>query len=300
MAEKFSLGGQEAWYYDLGDWAGYFHTYDNLEVGEAKNKRKVHIFLPREYEHSQISYPVVYFNDGDTTFFPGGAFNKTWNLSKILNRLYLTNAIRKLIVVAVCPVNREYEYTHAPVIGHDWGGLEAYSQYLAYDLKSFIDNHYRTISQAESNLIVGSSHGGLAAFYTSALYPKHFGCVAALSPSFWVGLDSTVDNVISNWFGGIDLADSTLLFATQNNLENPDLKPKIYLDWGLIRDGGFHNQIIEALATKRGREMKNILINNYSYQEGKNLFIVEDAIGKHEEISWSGRTTNILKIFFGI
>ncbi|WP_041392466.1 hypothetical protein [Pleurocapsa sp. PCC 7327] len=54
MAEQFTKGGQEGWFYDRGYWGGFFHTYDNLQVGREWDKpRKVHIFLPRNYEISQ-------------------------------------------------------------------------------------------------------------------------------------------------------------------------------------------------------------------------------------------------------
>lgn len=37
--------------------------------------------------------------------------------------------------------------------------------------------------------IIGSSHGGLAAFYIAASYPEKFGIVGAMSSSFGAGLD---------------------------------------------------------------------------------------------------------------
>jgi pimeloyl-ACP methyl ester carboxylesterase len=302
MAEKFTLGGQEAWYHDRGHWAGYFHTYDNFQVGGSGDKpRKVHVFLPRDYEISQKPYPVIYMNDGDTAFFPGGAYQKTWNMAGILSRLYLSNQIHKVIVVAVCPLNRDYEYTHAPVWDRQWGGLDEYANYLANAVKGFIDYHYKTIPDPDKTLILGSSHGGLAAFYTATQYPDRFGCVAAFSPSFWVGLDSTIDislyQLTGNFFGGsLDL--SALLFAATDTLSNPSKSPKIYMDWGLIREGGFHNEFIEERATARGREMRDLLINKFGYQEQENLFVVEDSLGQHIEESWAGRLENALKIFF--
>jgi hypothetical protein len=302
MAEKFTLGGQEAWFHDRGFWGGFFHTYDNFQVGgEGDKPRKVHIFLPRDYEVSQERYPVIYMNDGDTAFFPGGAYHKTWNLAGILSRLYLVSQIRKVIVVAICPINRDYEYTHAPVWDREWGGLHDYAYYLASAVKGFIDTHYRTLSEQEHNLILGSSHGGLAAFYTATQYPERFGCVAALSPSFWVGLDSLVDlnlfKLSNSFFGSLEF--SALLFTASNALQNPVQRLKIYLDWGLVREGGFHNEFIEERATARGREMQELLIKNFGYQENQNLFVVEDPIGQHTEESWSGRMEHILKIFFG-
>jgi hypothetical protein len=301
MAEKFCLGNQEAWFHDQGDWGGYFHTYDNFQVGNySYQPRKIHIFLPRDYESSRKSYPVIYLNDGDTAFFPGGAYQKTWHLSQILSRLYITNQIRKVIIVAIAPVERDYEYTHAPVWGKNWGGLEEYSHYLAIEIKSFIEQNYRTLNNPEQTLILGSSHGGLAAFYTAIRYPQHFRCVAALSPSFWVGLDSAVDLstvLLSGFFG--ELEHSLLWSLTAKTLSNPQNRLKIYLDWGLIRDGGFHNSFIEERATTRGKEMRSLLINKFAYQENKDLFIVEDSLGQHGEESWSMRVENVLQIFYG-
>lgn len=301
MAEKFNLGGQEAWFHDDGHWGGYFHTYSNFKVGgELDQPRKIHVFLPRDYEISQKRYPVIYVNDGDTAFFPGGAYQKTWDLAGVLNHLYIGYQIRKVIVVAVCPLNRDYEYTHAPVWGKQWGGLEDYAQYLAYNVKGFIDAHYRTIKDAKETLILGSSHGGLAAFYTAIKHPNHFKNVAALSPSFWVGLDSAIDLTRIILDGFIDNFETSLLWAlTAKTLAIPENRLKIYLDWGLIRDGGFHNSFIEERATIRGREMRNLLINKLNYQENYDLFVVEDPLGKHSEESWSPRSENIFKIFYG-
>jgi pimeloyl-ACP methyl ester carboxylesterase len=302
MAEQFNKGGQEGWFHDRGNWGGFFHSYDNFQVGGAGDAaRKVHIFLPRGYEVSGDRYPVLYMNDGDTAFFPGGAYHKTWNMASLLTRLYLSNQIHQIIVVAVSPVNRDYEYTHAPVWGCDWGGLEGYAAYLAHSVKGFIDTHYRTLANPENTMVLGSSHGGLAAFYTATQYPDRFRCVAALSPSFWVGLDSNMDLSLFQLLGPsiASLESSALLFTASGALQDPAKRPKIYLDWGLVREGGFHNEFIEERATVRGREMRDLLVRDFGYREGENLFVVEDAIGQHTEESWSGRMENVLKLFFG-
>jgi hypothetical protein len=85
MAVAFTKGGQAAWFYDLGHSGGFFHTYDGLQAAAPQDApRKVHVFLPRDYETSQEHYPVIYMNDGDTAFFPGGAVNKSWHMAEIL------------------------------------------------------------------------------------------------------------------------------------------------------------------------------------------------------------------------
>ncbi len=300
MAENFNKGGQQGCFYDLGHWGGYFHTYDRLILGENSEGRRVDLFLPRNYEVSQERYPVLYLNDGHTAFFPGGPYHKSWRVPEILTRLYLGNQIRRLIVVAVSPLDRDYEYTHAPVWGCRWGGLKDYSAYVAGSLKGFIDANYRTLAGPESNVILGAGHGGLAAFHTATHYPDAFRGVAALSPSFWVGLDSSMDfslfNVSESVWGNVE--SSVLMYTAYKALQDPYKKPKIYLDWGLIRDGGIHNSFMEERATNRGREMRDVLLRNFSYSEGYNLFTVEDPLGSHSEESWSGRLDNILRIFF--
>lgn len=96
------------------------------------------------------------------------------------------------------------------------------------------------------------------------------------------------------------LESSALLFEASKTLNNPDKRLKIYLDWGLVREGGFHNSFIEERATARGREMRDILVKDFGYRENENLFVVEDPTGEHTEESWSSRMENALKIFFGI
>ncbi|HIK33154.1 MAG TPA: alpha/beta hydrolase [Oscillatoriales cyanobacterium M59_W2019_021] len=302
MAEQFIKGGQECWFHDRGHWGGFFHTYDRFQVaGPEDTPRTVHLFLPRNYEVSRERYPVIYANDGHTVFFPGGAYGKTWNLPTLLSRLYLSNAIGRVIIVAIAPVDRDFEYTHAPVWGQNWGGLDAYARYLAHSVKGFIDDEYRTLPEAENTLILGSSHGGLAAFYTATQHPDKFRRVAALSPSFWVGLDSVTDMSLFQLFGPslASLESSALVDLASKTLKDPARRPQIYLDWGLVRDGGFHNAFIEERSTVRGREMRDLLIRQFGYRENEDLFVVEDPIGQHTEESWSGRMEYVLRLFFG-
>lgn len=302
MAEQFIKGGQECWFHDHGHWGGFFHTYNHFHVADSQEMpRRVHIFLPRNYEMSQERYPVVYMNDGDTAFFPGGAYGKTWNMAGILTRLYLSNQICRVIVVAVCPIERDREYTHEPIWGSNWGGLDAYATYLAQSVKGFVDAHYRTLPEAENTLVVGASHGGLAAFYTAVQQPDRFGCVAALSPSFWVGLDSITDLSVFQLFGPslASLESSSLIDLASKNLGDRSRRLKIYLDWGLVREGGRHNELIEERSTARGREMRDLLIRQFGYRENEDLFVVEDPFGQHTEESWSERMENVLRLFFG-
>lgn len=310
MAEEFSKGGQQAWFHDHGHWGGFFHTYDRLQLsgfGDYFDRpRKVHVFIPRDYEISQEHYPVVYCNDGDNIFFADGLYGKSWQAAERLSKMYLREQVRKLIIVAICPNtpnsetqgDRRYEYSHIPEEG---GGLEDYSRYLAIGLKPFIDGNYRT--RPEQSLMLGSSLGGLAAFYTATQHPRQFPNVAALSPAFWVGLDKQPQdaNGLDSAFK-LSLQYSALMFAATPVLSNRELRPKIYLDWGLISNGdrgeSRSGARLEERARIRGWEMKDLLTKEFGYQENVDLFTIEDPIGKHDEESWGGRLEMILKLFF--
>jgi predicted alpha/beta superfamily hydrolase len=145
----------------------------------------------------------------------------------------------------------------------NFGGVENYSKYLV-DLKGWVDSNYRTLSEASNTAIVGkfkyeislkfpgSSHGGLASFYTGCTFSQHFGFIASFSPSFWAGL-----NIFTNALGISQLEVTT--FCSQKlkfkhgslftntivaNLKS-ESKPKIFLTYGLRRIDGLHNMVIE-------------------------------------------------------
>ncbi|ANV86608.1 alpha/beta hydrolase [Picosynechococcus sp. PCC 7117] len=294
MAEEFYKGGQRAWFHDQGHWGGFFHTYDQLQLkgfgAHFDQPRKIHVFLPRDYEVTGDRLPALYCNDGDHIFFPDGDFGQCWQVAERLSRLYLREQLQKLIVVAICPNDHAYEYSHVPDQG---GGLADYSRYLAKGLKPFIDEQYRT--QTDQTLIVGAAQGGLAAFYTATQHPRQFPQVAALSPSFWLGLEANPMSI--NSLDGafkISLENSALVFAATPVLSNLELRPKIYLDWGLMADA----QHQEARARLRGQEMRSLLIEEFQYQENVNLFSLEDPLGRHDELTWGDRLETILQLFF--
>ncbi len=282
------LSGQDAWIHDEKSAAGYFHTYDAIVVGSGgqRTPRKIHVFLPRSYTSGCKRYPVLYMNDGDTAFF-AGSVGKTWDVQSVLSAGYAAKSFREVIVVAVHPLERDREYTHAPwLTGRTCCEVSSYASYLAGPVKSFIDGAYRTLSGRADTVIAGSSHGGLAAFYLAATRPETFGNAVAMSSSFWAGLDELT-------VGG-PLATSALMQAAGPGLIS--MKPRLYLDWGLVRTGGTHNSITEDRATARGTEMASLLTGSYAYVKDKSLITVEDPLGEHDELSWQRRLGYALEV----
>lgn len=290
-----SLGGQTAWVHDDKKSAGYFHTFDALVPKAGAEAHKVHVFLPRGYAGGCKRYPVVYMNDGNTSFWPGGSANKTWGVAEVLETAYANKSVREIIVVAIEPVDRNREYTHTPwLLGESCCGASTYATFLADALVPFVDATYRTKSARSDRFTLGSSHGGLAAFFVAARRPETFGGAMAMSSSFWVGQDDRLTGTI----GGA-LTGSALLAQVGPSLAGTT-HPTLYLDWGLVRDGGVHNSVIEERATARGREMASLLETaTYRYTRQRDLFLVEDPRGEHEEISWGRRLGGALAAIVG-
>lgn len=275
-AKPFSLGGQRGWFHDEGHRAGYFHTYDALAL--EGGARKVHVFLPRDYESSSRRHPVLYVHDADTAFWPGGPMRKTWDMAQGLLRA----DVGPLLVVAVTPLDRNREYTHGQALpGRPYGGAHGYTAVLADGVKAFIDRHYRTDAAPQRTGILGSSHGGLVSFYAATRRPDAFGLVGAMSPSFWVGARP-----------GEALVDSTLVAPVREVLQGPRLK--VWVDWGLVRSGGSHNSDIEARATVWGARMVQVL-----QALGTPVFGFEDPDGAHDEDTWARRFPLAVRALYG-
>lgn len=292
----FTLAGQTAWSHDEGFPAGYFHTYDALDVGGPGDApHKVHVFLPRGYGPCDPGYPVIYMNDGGTAFWPAGPGSKTWDVAHVLGDLWAVSAVPQVLVVAIEPNDRNFEYSHTP--GQPNAaccGADAYTAYVADRIKPFIDANYRTRSDRGDTMIIGSSRGGLASFYMATRRPDIFGKAVCMSSSFWFGLDP----VFGGTYPGGPLSTSLLVAPVTATLADPSRRPRFWIDWGLVRTGGTHNDTIEAAATTRGQEMVGLLQGTYGYTVGSDLGWEEDPIGEHDEISWGRRLPHALEALF--
>ena len=140
-------------------------------------QRRVEVLLPPDWK-SGTKFPVIYMNDGDTAFRAEGISPHYWRVQHTLAFLYREEMIPHVIVVAVKPNNRWRDYLHGTefcsLLAKDGGGLPEYMQYLT-GLKDYIDRTFPTYPDRERTTIVGSSHGGLAAFWTAVTHGDYFG-----------------------------------------------------------------------------------------------------------------------------
>ena len=160
----------------------------------AGEDRRIHLYLPDEYESSGERYPVLYMFDGHNLFFDSDAtYGKSWGLKDFLDLWE-----KKLIVVGMeCghgDGQRLTEYSpyriHARDLGDINGQGAATMDWIVYDLKPYIDSTYRTWSHREATAVGGSSMGGLMALFAVLRYNRWFSKAAAVSPAVVFALDS--------------------------------------------------------------------------------------------------------------
>jgi len=221
-------------------------------------------------------------NDGNSVFWGGGIFGKSWKVQKLLSSQL---NIKSVIIVAITPLDRTWEYTHGYCCvecGKNYGGYKEYTNYIAFHLKPFIDNNYKTIPDAKHTFITGASHGALSALWLSIIHPTIFGNAICFSPS--IGTDIDTDFKLNTT---LKFTETKLIREGHNTFSNDNLRPNLFLHWGLKRKDGFHNETIEENITLHMKELIHTLINNYGYVLNYNLYLNEDPTAGHEEDDWS-------------
>jgi predicted alpha/beta superfamily hydrolase len=262
-----------------GTFTGNIWFHKNFRSTILKNRRHIWVYLPPGYEKSTGSrYPVLYMQDGQNVFNRETAFaGVDWGADEAAEILIRGRFIQEIIIVAVSNTPaRESEYTHIPDEDKAGGKLDNYARFLIDELKPFIDEHYRT--KAEDTGIIGSSLGGLSAFYLGWSYPHVFGIVGALSPSFW-------------W------ADRDIIRRVEKDRRKRGPE-KIYLDMGSCEgvEEDDHRDISEAVLETR--EMFITLLKK-GYIYGHDLYYMESVGAGHNESFWGRRIYLALMALYG-
>jgi predicted alpha/beta superfamily hydrolase len=135
-------------------------------------------------------YPVLYLHDGQNVFddLPLSPFGVQWGADTTARALINAGVVEPVILVAIGNAGRDRidEYTPTRDASHDAGGMaDRYGQMLVYEIKPFIDHHYRTKRGPADTGVAGSSLGGLLSLHLGLTHAAVFGKLALLSPSVW-------------------------------------------------------------------------------------------------------------------
>lgn len=156
-----------------------------FNIPQLGRKRRIWVYVPKDYHSSGKRYPVLYLQDGQNVFDAATSFSGEWGVDDYLNRLATH---KQCLVVAIANGGNERMQEYNPYNNQKFGKGEgkAYAAFMAITLKPYIDQHYRTKKSARYTSIAGSSMGGLISFYTAICYPEVFGNAGIFSPSFWI------------------------------------------------------------------------------------------------------------------
>ncbi|MFZ4464681.1 MAG: alpha/beta hydrolase-fold protein [Bacteroidales bacterium] len=165
---------------------------DNFEMPQLNRTRRVWIYLPPDYETSGKNYPVLYMHDGQNVFDIKTSYAGEWKVDESLNHLFADH-YEVPIVVAVDNGGGLRIDELSPWRNPNYGGGdgEKYMEFMVETLKPYIDQNYRTQTNASSTALMGSSLGGFISHYAMLAYPEIYSKYGIFSPAYWFS-DSVV------------------------------------------------------------------------------------------------------------
>ena len=146
----------------------------NNLVGEP-TERTIAIYLPPSYASSEKHYPVVYYLPGY-----GDSSIMGFQLPNDMDALIESGKVEEMIIVVASGGSKMGGsfYVNSPVTGN-------WEDHLVNDVVGYVDEHFRTLPQAESRGITGHSMGGFGALNIAMHHPDVFSAVYSMSPGLF-------------------------------------------------------------------------------------------------------------------
>ena len=186
------------------------------------------------------------------------------------------------------------------------GDVEAF---VAHDLVSYVDSHYRTIAKRESRGLVGHSMGGYGTWKVAMRFPEQWGAIYAMSACCMSPRTTTADAAQKLAAIPYDKAP-TSGFGSQASLASiaawsPDpSKPPYFMDFGVKADGTVDNLIVAkwannsplVMATSHIPQLKSFkaIASDGGDQDG----LTKDATTMHEQLDLYG-VKNSFEVYNG-
>ena len=243
---------------------GKYKLFKNIESKYMELPRNVIVWMPSDYdakENRDKRYCVLYMHDGNNLFDARLSFQGVdWGMDEAIDRLTKLGKMREIIVVGIYNSEArldEYAPTHDNRRGGGGGG-ENYARFVVEELKPFIDENFRTLTDAADTAVGGSSLGGLISLYMGLEYPHVFSGMMVVSPALYWD-----DYQIVQW-------------AMEKGFENG--RNRLWMDMGLLegRTALRSSRILDAEIRKNYPGF-----TDYKYREFK------DA--PHNEAAWRQR-----------
>ena len=254
--------------------------------------RDVVVWTPEGYQTGD-SCDVLYMHDGQMLFDATTTWNRQeWRVDEVMDSLIKAGKIRPCIVVGIYNTDdRLTEYFPAKTVQHvtdadrkkakiDKLTADAYLQFSVKELKPFIDERYKPLTDREHSFMMGSSMGGLISLYALCEYPQVFGGVACLSSHLSMAH-------LPDGFKGEPWATGFRDYVGQHLPEaNGSL---IYMDHGtedFDADYGQYQELLDKTVRSKGWDQQHY------------MSVVFDGHG-HKETAWAERLDQPLIFLLG-
>lgn len=269
-----------------------------------QKSRTVAVWLPPGYQESSDRYPVFYLMDGQNLFDAAtSAFGVEWQADETAMRLIEQKRIPPLILVGVWnTADRIEDYTpDRDELYRRGGNADVFLEFLCEDLKPYIDQTYRTRTEAHWTAIGGSSLGGLFALYAGQQRPEIFARCAAISPSLgWADERQLIqiEKTSASAFAGIhrlwvDMGDSE---GTDSDMRNRNADRLRRLERCLSAMRRTPLSDAEDRIPGSIRSDTDDLRDDHESSRGWRCVVVPDA--GHDEHAWSERFGDILEFLW--
>jgi enterochelin esterase-like enzyme len=264
--------------------------------GGAAGPMTVWVWLPPEYDAAKRKrFPVLYMHDGQNLFDKAlTAYNQEWQIDEAIPRMVRQGDLRSWIVVGLQSPRSRYRALFPqkifPLLSADFQKRvmdvdigepkielagDAYLKFMVETVKPRVDREFRTLKGAEDTAVMGSSMGGLMAFYAMAEYPDIFGQSAAVS--MHVALAMSSEKGVDHGRIGADAAE-----AFRKYLATSKMKPganRFYIDHGTgTLDGSYgpYSAALVPILERAGWKGPNFMFRTYAGAE-------------HNETAWAQR-----------
>lgn len=245
-------------------------VYHRGMKAEGLQDRDVIVWLPPDYgTELDQRYPVLYMHDGQNLFDPRTSFIGTdWQVDETADRMIRNDELPEFIIVGIYNTSdRMYEYTPGPK-------GDAYLKFITEELKPFIDNEYRTLSDRDNTFVGGSSAGGIVSFMIVWEHPDVFSKAICMSPAFRSpdGFNYQF-NYITNVKESANAPDDVFFYIDNGGIDlEAQLQPGI-------------DEMIAALKSR-------------GFEQGVDFVFIKDDDAPHNEHAWAERMPEALRLLF--
>ncbi len=157
---------------------------EHFDMPQLGRQRRIWIYLPKGYATNNHRYPVLYMHDGQNLFDNYTSGYGEWGVDELMDKVLEKE---QCIIIGI-DHGGDYRISEYDPYDSKYGKGQgdAYVEFLVKTLKPYIDQHYRTLTDAKHTAIAGSSMGGLISMYAELKYHEVFGQAGIFSPAFWI------------------------------------------------------------------------------------------------------------------